>query len=199
MNASEKVTAYIQKHKKWSTHLSQLRKLLLDTELTEEVKWGAPSYSLDGKLVIGMAAFKNHMGIWFHQGVFLKDPYQQLFNAQEGKTKALRQWRFKEDDSINEPRVSQYINEAIANCRAGKEIKPKKSTTQVTIPPMLLHAIKENTELEKAFTSLTPGKQREYSEYIATAKRDTTKLSRLEKIKPLIIQGKGLNDKYKNC
>ena len=46
---------------------------------------------------------------------------------------------------------------------------------------------------------LTPGKQREYAEYIQTAKQDATKQTRLEKITPMILKGVGLNDKYKNC
>lgn len=199
MTSAEKVSAYIQEHTKWSDLLSQIRTLLLATELQEDVKWGAPTYTLQGKNVIGMAAFKNHMGIWFHQGVFLKDAHQQLVNAQEGKTKALRQWRFEEGDKLNEKWVADYIQEAIKNTKAGKEIKPKKASKKVEIPAMLTKAFAADSNFKKAFNTLTPGKQREYAEYLNTAKRDATKQSRLEKIKPLVLEGKGLNDKYKNC
>ena len=146
-----------------------------------------------------MAAFKNHMGIWFHQGVFLKDTHQQLVNAQEGKTKALRQWRFEEGDELNENWIADYIKEAIINAKAGKEIKPKKASKKVEIPVFLTEAFAADHNFKKAFNTLTPAKQREYAEYIDTAKRDATKHSRLEKIKPLVLEGKGLNDKYKNC
>ena len=88
MTDSEKVTAYIQKHEKWSDELDTLRKIFTATELEEEVKWGSPTYTLNRKLVAGFAAFKNHYAIWFHQGVYLMDPYNVLSNAQEGKTKA---------------------------------------------------------------------------------------------------------------
>ena len=74
MSDPEKVTAYIKKHTQWSEQLAQLRRVFQRTELKEEVKWGSPSYTLNGKLVAGMAAFKNHYALWFHHGVFLKDP-----------------------------------------------------------------------------------------------------------------------------
>lgn len=81
MTPTEKVTAYLQKHSKWTEQLEQLRLIFQQTELKEEVKWGSPTYTLNGKLVAGMAAFKNHYAIWFHQGVFLTDLKKKLINA----------------------------------------------------------------------------------------------------------------------
>lgn len=198
METSEKVTEYIEKHDKWSDELSKLRNIFNKTELTEEVKWGAPAYTLNGKLVAGLAGFKNHYAIWFHQGVFLKNKENKLVNAQEGVTKALRQWRFKEGDPIETDLILKYIQEAIENCIAGKELKPKRKK-EVSIPPLLEKALKENKELASAFKKLTPGKQREYADYISEAKREATKESRLQKIIPMVTEGKGLHDKYKNC
>ena len=199
MTSSEKVTQYIRKHEKWSDMLQQLRSLLNTTELVEKIKWGAPAYTLNGKIIIGLGAFKNHMGIWFHQGVFLTDTGNQLLNAQEGKTKALRQWRFEKGDSIDSKLVLQYITEAIANSKAGKEVKPAKAKKKVVIPPLLQQEFASNSSFGNAFKKLTPGKQREYAEHIASAKRDATKQSRLQKIIPMVLEGKGLHDKYKNC
>jgi len=198
MDASEKVTAYIEKHEKWSDELSKLRSIFQKTELIEEVKWGAPTYTLNGKLVAGLAGFKNHYAIWFHQGVFLKNKEHKLVNAQEGVTKALRQWRFEEGDPIESDLVLKYIQEAIENSVAGKEVKPQRKK-DVTIPPTLKKAFSDDKKLASAFKNLTPGKQREYADYISEAKRDATKESRLQKITPMIIEGKGLHDKYKNC
>lgn len=145
-----------------------------------------------------MVGFKNHYALWFHQGVFLKDKSSMLVNAQEGKTKAMRQWRFEEDDSIDEDLVLYYIEEAIQNCRDGKEVKVKRKVG-VTIPPLLRETLKQNSKLNIAFKALTPGKQREYAEYIGEAKREETRQGRLLKITPMILEGKGLHDKYKNC
>ena len=198
MTDREKVTAYIGKHERWSEQLTQLRTIFEQTELKEEVKWGSPTYTLDGKLVAGMAAFKNHYAIWFHQGVFLNDPAGVLHNAQEGKTKAMRQWKFSETDTIDDKVVLAYINEATENCRQGKAITPQRKTG-VDVPQQLQDQLDTDNDLKTAFEAMTPGKQREYAGYITEAKRDATKQSRLEKIIPMILAGKGLYDKYKNC
>jgi uncharacterized protein YdeI (YjbR/CyaY-like superfamily) len=198
MTDSEKVDAYIEKQTQWREKLQQLRKIITKTELKEEVKWGKPTYTLNGKLVVGLAEFKNHMALWFHQGVFLKDTHKKLVNAQEGVTKALRQWRIEPSDEIDSKIVLQYVEEAIANSKAGKELKPVRKKG-VTIPPLLKHAFEKDATLKANFQKLTSGKQREYAEYIAEAKREATQQNRLEKSIPMINKGVGLHDKYKNC
>jgi len=198
MKRFKTVEGYIEGHEKWSKQLKQLRGVLQQTELKEEVKWGAPAYTLNGKILMGLGAFKNHMGLWFHQGVFLKDTHQKLVNAQEGKTKALRQWRIEEGDTIDNDLILQYALETIENCLAGKEVKPVKAKTVAT-PPLLKKSLSENKKFQDAFKALTPGKQREYAAYIGDAKRDETKQKRLEKIIPMVQAGTGLHDKYKNC
>jgi len=199
MSDSEKIDQYIQKHEHWSDELSFLRDIINTTELKEEVKWGAPAYTLNGKIVLGLAAFKNHMGIWFHQGVFLKDVQQKLVNAQDGKTKALRQWRIEKGDTIDKNIVLAYVYESIQNTLAGKELKPVRKSKNISIPPFLKDAFDTDTKFYESFLALSPGKQRDYAEYIETAKREATKQTRLEKIIPLILDGKGLHDQYKNC
>ena len=75
--------------------LIRLREIILSTGLIETIKWGSPVYTLNGKNIAGIGAFKSYFGIWFFQGALLQDLQKNLVNAQEGKTKALRQWRFK--------------------------------------------------------------------------------------------------------
>lgn len=198
MSASKKVDAYIEKHVNWKDELNAIRAVFHKTELLEEIKWGAPTYTLNGKLVAGLAAFKNHYAIWFHQGAFLKDSKKRLVNAKEGVTRGLRQWRFEVGDTIDSKLILSYLQESIENCLAGKEIKPQRKKG-VILPPLLKTAFKNNSKFSDAFFILTPGKQREYASYIDEAKRDETKKSRMEKITPMILQGVGLNDKYKNC
>ncbi|MDC8003545.1 YdeI/OmpD-associated family protein [Aureisphaera galaxeae] len=198
MQYSKTIEEYISKHPDWNSEIQELRDLLAKTELNEEIKWGAPTYTLNGKNVVGIGAFKNHLGVWFHQGVFLKDLKKKLVNAQEGKTKGLRQWRMEKGEAIEGDVLLDYVQEAIENCLAGKEIKPERKKG-VTIPPELEAAFGKNTSFKTAFGNLTPGKQREYAEYISEAKREATKMSRLEKITPMVLDGIGLNDKYRNC
>lgn len=197
MTYAKTVEEFLQKHQSWTPQIEQLRSILSKTELRETIKWGAPAYLLDKKILIGIGAFKNHLGLWFHQGVFLKDTQKKLVNAQE-TTKALRQWRFERDQLIDETLVAAYIQESIENCLAGKEVKPIRKKG-VTIPPELSVILSERPAFKKAFTTLSESKQREYANYITTAKRAETKASRIEKITPMILEGKGLHDKYKNC
>lgn len=192
------VEEYIEVNSHFGEALTVLRELLLSTELEETLKWNAPVYTVNGKNVIGLAAFKQHIALWFFNGVFLKDKHNLLEQAQE-KTKGLRSLKFTSRAEIDKKVVLAYIKEAIANQKAGKEIIPEKKGKKVTLPAELADTLKNNTNLNNCFKALTPYKQREYAEYIATAKRAETKLNRLEKITPLIAQGIGLNDKYKNC
>ncbi|MCB0736746.1 MAG: YdeI/OmpD-associated family protein [Bacteroidetes bacterium] len=183
------------KHPIWEKELSTLRNILVETEMVETLKWGIPHYTVNNKNVVGIAGFKEHFALWFHQGVFLKDPLRVLVNAQEGTTKGLRQWRFTHADQINKSAIIQYVNEAILNQKEGLEIKaePKK----VAMPIELQTALENNNELSGAFKALTPGKRKEFADYIGSAKQEATRLKRLQKCLPIILEGKGLNDKYR--
>ncbi|MFK2820732.1 YdeI/OmpD-associated family protein [Flavobacteriaceae sp. LMIT009] len=193
------VKEYIETNEKWSDALSQLREVMLQTELVETLKWSIPTYTINGKNVCGIGAFKEHFGVWFFQGVFLKDELGILRNAQEGKTKAMRQLNFSSIEEVDKKVLLQYVKEAIENQKAGKEVKSDRTKKETIIPSELQVELNNDKELQNAFESLTPYKQREYCEHIASAKREATKTSRLEKIKPMILQGIGLHDKYKNC
>lgn len=199
MKKVQSIEKYIKANIKWYEALTILRDIIKSTDVEETIKWNAPVYSVDGKNVIGLGAFKNHFGIWFFNGVFLKDEKNLLTNAQEGRTKALRQMRFESVDDINKQAVLQYVKEAIENQKLGKEIKSDRTNKKPVITKELQNALDKDSVYKNSFNNLTPGRQREYCEYINTAKREPTKLSRLEKIKPMILQGIGLNEKYKNC
>ena len=198
MKKATSVDEYIETNEHFGDALNILRNIILKTELNEAIKWNSPVYDLNGKNVVGLGAFKKHFGIWFFNGVFLKDEHNLLVNAQE-KTKALRQMRFESINDINKDAVLTYVKEAIANQKAGKEITPDRSKKKTIIPPELQTVLNSNKKLLSHFNALSPFNQREYCEYIVTAKREPTKLSRLEKIIPMILKGAGLNDKYKNC
>jgi uncharacterized protein YdeI (YjbR/CyaY-like superfamily) len=196
MERYKDVNAYIVGNPKWTKGLLLLIEIMRSTEMVETLKWGAPHYTLYGKNVVGIAAFKNHFALWFHQGAFLSDPNRLLINAQEGKTKGLRQIRFTDSKQINKRVLAKYVREAIANEKAGLSIKPSKSRQSV-MPAELKQALQANSVLESAFQSLTPGRQNEYAEYIHEAKRIETKMKRLEKIIPMVLNGVGLNDQYR--
>ena len=190
------VVDIILEDKKWADELLMLREIILSTGLKEEIKWGGPIYTMDGKNVAAIGGFKNYFTIWFHQGVFLSDPNKVLVNAGEGRTRALRQWRFASTPEIKPALIKKYVKEAISNAKAGKEIKPEKKAA-IPIPYEMQAAFKKKSALKPAFQSLTPGRQREYLEYVTEAWTEATRIKRVEKISPIILAGKGLNDKYR--
>ncbi|MFV0565661.1 MAG: YdeI/OmpD-associated family protein [Flavobacteriaceae bacterium] len=193
------VEEYIESNAHFGEALSILRTLLNSTELEETLKWNSPVYAINNKNVLGLGAFKNHFCLWFFNGVFLKDEKKLLINAQEEKTKALRQMRFNTVADIDKNVVLAYVKEAIENQKLGKEIKPEKTTKKPDVPLELKTLFKANTDLKTSFETLSLSKQREYCQYISEAKREATKQTRLEKITPMILKGAGLHDKYKNC
>jgi uncharacterized protein YdeI (YjbR/CyaY-like superfamily) len=192
-----KVDTYIETKSNWSEELQTLRSIFLSTEMEEDFKWGGPVYTVNGKNVTGMAAFKNHYGMWFFNGVFLKDNHSLLVNTQE-TTKALRQIKFKKGEEIPTDIIRDYVLEAIENEKQGLKVAPSKPGAY-SLSPYLKEAMDNDSELLNAFIALTPGKQKDYSNHISDAKQEKTKASRLEKIRPMILAGGGLHDKYKNC
>jgi uncharacterized protein YdeI (YjbR/CyaY-like superfamily) len=197
MDKFEKVEAYFEEEHHYKKAIGILRDLALKTELEETFKWMFPTYTLDNKNVLALCKFKGHFGIWFFNGVFLSDPNNVLKNAQEGKTKAMRHWKFQSIDDINEKDVLAYVKEAIDNQKNGRVLAPSKSSKKVIIPELFSKKLSENKELKLAFETLSNYKQKEFYEYIETAKQEKTKISRLEKIIPMILDGIGLNDKYR--
>ncbi|SFS47223.1 DUF1801 domain-containing protein [Sphingobacterium wenxiniae] len=183
-------------NQQWKEAAEIVQQVINELPLTKEFKWGGDIYTYQGKNVVGYGGFKNHFAILFYNGVFLEDKYNVLITASEGKTKALRQWRFSSSDEIEPDKIKTYIQEAIQTVIDGKEIKPEKSQTPV-LAGILKKTLTQDKQLSEAFKKLTPGKQKEYILYVDEAKQEKTKLSRIDKIKSLILEGKGLHDKYK--
>ena len=196
MRRARSVDDYIANAGNWQDELVRLREILCSTSLDEEVKWGAPCYTWKGKNVVGIGAFKSYFGLWFHQGALLKDDKKVLINAQEGKTRALRQWRMTSSSEIKPSIIRRYVNQAIGHVDTGREIKAVRATT-VDVPDELTKAMRKHKGATAAFRELTPGRQREYSEYIVSAKRDDTRQRRIAKVLPMIVAGIGLNDRYR--
>lgn len=195
MRRAKTVDDYIDSSEHWQDELCRLREILVSTGLEETVKWGAPCYTENGKNVVGLGAFKSYFGLWFFQGALLEDAAGYLINAQEGKTKALRQWRMTTKAEIKPAVIKRYVKAAAALAREGKEIKADRAKALV-LPDELRNSLRV-AKSTAAFNALRPAQQREYANYIAEAKRGDTKQRRIEKILPMIDAGVGLNDKYR--
>lgn len=196
MKSAKSVVDFFKKHPEWQTELEFLYAIIEKTELEETIKWGVPTYTINGKNILGIGAFKQYVGLWFHQGALLKDEQKTLHNAQEGITKALRQWRFNSIKEMDARLIKAYILEAIENEKKGKRIKATKRKP-LLIPQELQRALEKNSQLKKNFEALSLSKKREYCENIASAKKAETRAKRVAKSVSLLTLGKGLHDKYR--
>jgi uncharacterized protein YdeI (YjbR/CyaY-like superfamily) len=196
MNSYKTADEYILNAPNGKEILIVLREIIRSTELKETVKWGGPVYTLNDKNVVGLGSFKSYTGLWFYQGAFLKDEAGVLINATEGVTKALRQWRFTSVDEIDDQLILRYVNEAIQNQKEGKELKPDRNQP-VIIPEELSAVFNDDEELQNCFNRFTPGRKKEFANYISEAKTVETRQARIQKIIPLILENIGLNDKYR--
>lgn len=190
-----KIDKFIIGAPEWAQkHLAALRLLMLNAGLQETVKWGGPVYVHKGN-VVGLGAFKNFVSVWFFQGVFLSDPYGVLVSADD-KTKALRQWRIRPDEHFNFDWMRQYVQEAILNDENGLKVAIRKAKP-MEVPDVLLEALQSKPEWLQLFESMGTSHRNEYCAYVAEAKREETKLNRVQKVLDLISRKEGLNDKYK--
>ena len=179
---------------KWNAELTQLSHIFQSMDLEGRFQWGTTIYYHNGEMVVAAGGFKNYFSVWFYKGVFLSDPLNKLINAQEGKTKGLRQWRFTSAAEIDVDNLRKYIEEAI---QIAKEKRNLPKSESIEIEPLFAQVLQENRNLKDKFNTLPPYKQKEYHLHFKEAKRETTKKSRIEKAIPLILQGIGLHDKYK--
>jgi uncharacterized protein YdeI (YjbR/CyaY-like superfamily) len=189
-----KADVYFTKAKNWQPEMKKLRTIILDCQLTEELKWAKPAYTLQKKNVVIIIAMKEHCALMFCKGALLKDAHGLLTKPGEN-TQAGRWIKFNSVRAIAEmePILKAYIHEAIAAEKAGLDVTFKK-ITDFQIPEELQNKLDESPAFKTAFDALTPGRQRGYLLYFSAAKQSKTRTSRVEKCTPQILNGKGLND-----
>ena len=189
-----KVDGFISRADKWQEEYKKLRSILLDKQLTEELKWGVPCYAYQNGNVVLIHGFKEYCALLFIKGALLKDPAGILIQQTENVQSA-RQVRFTNVQEIVdlEATLKAYIDEAIEVEKSGLKVNFKKAE-EFSIPDEFLHKLEEDSSLLTAFYALTPGRQRAYLLYFSAPKQSKTRESRVENSKQRILNGKGLND-----
>ena len=189
-----KVDAVLKKERRWRKEFEALRKIALDCQLGEELKWGSPCYTLEDKNVVLIHGFKEYCAYLFFKGALLNNADGLLIQQTENVQSA-RQIRFTclRDIEEKRPLLKGYIEQAIKVESAGLKVKLKK-TADFDVPDELNHKFKEMPALKKAFESLTPGRQRAYLFHFSSAKQSKTRTARIEKCIRQILAGKGLDD-----
>jgi uncharacterized protein YdeI (YjbR/CyaY-like superfamily) len=194
MEKNPKVDGFLSRAKQWQAEFEKLRTIMLDCQLTEELKWGVPCYTLDNSNILLIHGFKEYCAILFVKGALLQDPIGLLITQTEN-VQAARQIRFTNLQEIEElePTLKAYINQAIQVEKSGLKVDYKK-TTEFTIPEEFQTKLDEDPALKTAFEALTPGRQRAYYLYFSAPKQSKTRQVRVEKYIPQILNGKGFDD-----
>lgn len=189
-----KVDFYFNKANKWQEEINKLRAIALECQLNEDLKWGCPCYTLGKGNVVLIHVFKEYCAFLFFKGALLKDEYGILIQQTEN-VQAARQLRFTDMREIieSEAVIKSYIFEAIEVEKAGLKVELKK-TREYEVPEELQFQFDEDSSFKMAFEALTPGRQRAYLLHFSDAKQSKTRLARIEKYKPTIMNGLGLND-----
>jgi len=189
-----KVDVFLGEAEQWRKEFEKLRRIVLGCGLTEELKWGKPCYTFQNSNIVIIQGFKEFCALLFCKGALLNDP-QGILKKPGENTQAARRIPFTHVREIAglEPILKAFIQEAIEAEKAGLEVDFKKDPEPV--PEELQNKLDEIPALKAAFKALTPGRQRAYILYFSAPKQSKTRESRVEKCKPQILKGKGLNDR----
>ena len=178
----------------WVEELLLLREIVLETELKEEMKWGVPVYTKNGKNIVSVNALKESANISFYKGVLLSDKHQIL--QQQGSLQSDRIIKFTKTDEIIKLKnvLKEYILEAIVIEESGAKVEFKKNPEP--IPDELSQVFEDDPTFKKAFYDLTLSRQRGYIIYFSQPKQARTRVERIQKYRDKIFSGIGLNDKH---
>ena len=191
---SPKVDSFLTRAEQWHDAFVALRAIILDCDLTEDLKWGQPCYSLDGKNVVLMHGFKDYCALLFMKGALMKDPAGVLIQQTEN-VQAARQIRFTDVGQIAGMgnMLKAYVHDAIEIEKSGVK-PPMKKTAEFAVPEEFQVRLENDDALKTAFEGLTPGRQRGYLLHFSSAKQAKTREARIGACVPKILEGKGLDD-----
>ncbi|SMO64756.1 Uncharacterized conserved protein YdeI, YjbR/CyaY-like superfamily, DUF1801 family [Chryseobacterium rhizoplanae] len=189
-----KVNFFFDKSQQWNKEFEKLRTIALSTELVEDLKWGCPCYTYEGKNIFLIHGFKEYCAILFFKGALMKDP-DHILIQQSKNVQAARQVRFTNIEQINdlEDVLRNYMFEAVEIEESGAKVEMKK-TKEFEMAEEFQNKLDQDPALQEAFKALTPGRQRAYLLHFSSAKQSKTREARIEKCIPQIMDGIGLND-----
>lgn len=193
-STDSKVDFYFEMAEKWKAEIEQMREIVLDCHLSEELKWGSPCYTFEKANIVLIHYFKEYCAFLFFKGALMKDP-DNILIQQSDNVQAARQVRFTnvEDILAKKEILKRYIFEAAEIEKSGKKVELKK-VSDFEIAEELQSKFDSDVDFKKAFYALTPGRQRAYLLHFSQPKQSKTREARVEKNISRILDGKGLND-----
>lgn len=187
-----KVDVFVSRAKAWQGEIQKLRSILLESGLDEDLKWGKPCFSFDGKNVAIIQPFKEHCALMFFKGALLEDTHGLLRSQGENTQSALR-LEFTSEAQIKKAVLKSYVKQAILVEKSGATVD-FKAKRELELPEELSQILQKDRKLAKAFHALTPGRQRGYVLHFTGAKQSQTRTARIEKCIPKILAGRGMHD-----
>jgi uncharacterized protein YdeI (YjbR/CyaY-like superfamily) len=191
--SNPRVDAFVNRAKTWQAEMRKIRSILLECGLDEDIKWGKPCFSFEGKNVAIIQPFKEHCSLMFFKGALLKDTYGLLRSQGENTQSALR-LEFTSEAQVNKAAVRSYVKQAVAAEKAGLSVD-FKAKRELELPKELTQILHKDAALSKAFYALTPGRQRAYVLHFSGAKQSETRIARIQKCAPKIRAGIGFNER----
>jgi uncharacterized protein YdeI (YjbR/CyaY-like superfamily) len=188
--------AFLRAAEPWRDEIAELRRIVLECGLTEEVKWGAPCFTADGGNVVIIGVLNDYCCLSFFKGVLLKDP-EGILQAPGENSRSGRLIPFTAVDQIlaQEATLKAYVDEAAGLERAGATVDFAKDREDLPVPAELQARFDEDPAFRAAFEALTPGRRRGWILHFSGAKQAATRASRIEKAAPRILDGKGMHDR----
>jgi uncharacterized protein YdeI (YjbR/CyaY-like superfamily) len=181
--------------KKWQKEVDKLREIMLDCDLSEEMKWSKPCFTHREKNVAIIIPLKDACALSFFKGALLKDPQHILHKVGE-HTQAGRWIKFTSVREITAVQsiLRNYIHEAIKVEESGKKVALKKES-DYAVPAELQAKLDTDPALRAAFKALTPGRKKSYIFHVSGAKQAKTRAARAERCVPMILSGRGFNER----
>jgi uncharacterized protein YdeI (YjbR/CyaY-like superfamily) len=191
--ANPAIDDYVSRSERWPEEIGRLRTVLLDTGLTEELKWRKPCYCHDGANIAIVQEMKDFLALMFFKGALLRDP-DGVLEDQGPNSRSAKRVCFRSVDDVDRlaPAVANLVDEAVRAEARGLEVD---APPEPELVEELRDRLAADPELEAAFESLTPGRRREYHLYVSGAKQSSTRTARIDKCAPRILAGKGLRDR----
>lgn len=192
---NSEIDAFIDRATRWQEEMKDLREILLDCDLTEELKWGKPCYTVHGGNIVIMQPFKAHLSLMFFKGALLDDP-EGILRSQGENTRAALRIEFTTSEQVTERSsiIKSYVQEAIAVEEAGLEV-PEKKVAEYEVPAEFEKRLQEDETYREAFEALTPGRKKSYLIHFSGAKRAETRERRIEKCRSRVLEGKGFHER----
>lgn len=179
---------------RWNAELTALRALLREGPLVEEMKWGSPCYTLDGRNVVMLGALKDAVVLSFFEGHRLRDEEGVLETAGPNSLQA-RQVRVRSLEEVETvlPALRGFLAQAVELAR--QPPAPRVRAAPGEPPPELAARLAEEAELRRAWEALTPGRQRSHILHIQGGKAEETRRRRVEACLPWILDGRGFKER----